>query len=73
MLENPLGVGAGLGGGEKEPRVVSGRVVRREALDPSETGMWREKVAVEMEPTQGDLASVFEELSSRQKEIFGRD
>src|SRR5262245_51437429 len=61
-----------LPGGGEEPRLASGRVVRRESLSLEESELWREKVAIELTEPMPDLAAKFEEIAARQAELYGR-
>ena len=50
---------------------ITGRVVRREPLDPSETDVWYEKVAVALDSASAELARELEALSRKQATIYG--
>lgn len=58
-------------GPDKTPREASGRVVRNEPLDPEESSLWREKVAVALDEPVPDVARTLAELAAKQAEIYG--
>lgn len=61
-----------LPGAGDNSEVISATVVRREPLDPGETDLWREKVAVQFDRPLPALAAHFQEVSEKQKELFGK-
>lgn len=56
---------------EGEQKSVHARVVRQEPLDSEENVLWREKVAVEIEEPDADLAAKLESLAEQQAETYG--
>jgi hypothetical protein len=56
-------------GEDDRPLVLSGRVVRRQALSRDEIGTWREKVAFAFDDLQPELASEFAALVERQSKV----
>lgn len=56
---------------EGETREILGKVVRQEPLDSEENALWRQKMAVEMERPDPELAARLEELSAHQAATYG--
>jgi hypothetical protein len=56
---------------EGESKSISGKVIRRDALDRDENTLWRCKVAVVLDEPHSDLAQAFTELAERQAAIYG--
>ncbi len=50
--------------------VVSGKVLRHETLSVDERGTWRNKVALEFDEPQGQLAEEFASLAAEQARLF---
>jgi hypothetical protein len=56
---------------EGESRMVTGKVVRQEQLDPDENTLWRTKVAVDLQEPDPELAKAFMALAEQQSKIYG--
>jgi hypothetical protein len=53
-------------GDEERPLLLTGTVVRRQALNSDEIGTWRDKVAFLFQEPQPELAEEFSELAEKQ-------
>jgi hypothetical protein len=72
-LGSRVSVRVHLPGDDGRSEVVEGRVVRRIALAPSESSLWREKVAVQFDHgAPAWLVEGFVAVSARQDALFGR-
>jgi PilZ domain len=56
---------------EGESKTLTGKVVRRDPLNPEENTLWRSKVAVALDEPNPELADAFTELSEQQAKIYG--
>lgn len=56
---------------EGESHAIHARVVRQEPLDSEENALWRQKMAVEMEKPDPELAKKLEELAAQQAKTYG--
>jgi hypothetical protein len=56
---------------EGEQRSVDAHVVRLEPLNSEENVLWRQKVAVEIEEPDAELAAKLETLAEQQAETYG--
>ena len=56
---------------EGESRLVTGKVVRQEPLDPEENTLWRTKVAIDLDEPNPGLAQSFMALAEQQSKIYG--
>jgi hypothetical protein len=56
---------------EGESRKVTGKVVRREALNADENTLWRTKVAVALDAPDPELGAHFSALAEQQAKIYG--
>jgi hypothetical protein len=60
-------------GDDDKSEVVEGTVVRRDPLDPNESSLWREKVAVHFDrELPAWLTSAFVDVSEKQEQLFGK-
>lgn len=50
---------------------VTGRVVRRESLGPSESDVWRTKVGIVLDEGSSELATELDALARKQASVFG--
>jgi hypothetical protein len=55
---------------EGESRSVHARVVRQDSLDAEENALWRQKMAVEIEPPDEQLALRLIELAAQQAKTY---
>jgi hypothetical protein len=58
---------------EGESRILTGKVVRQEQLDPEENTLWRSKVAVDLDEPNPELAAAFMALAKQQEKIYGSE
>ncbi|MBL8683525.1 MAG: PilZ domain-containing protein [Myxococcales bacterium] len=60
-------------GEDDKSEVVEGTVVRKHALDASESSLWREKVAVHFDTNLPEwLTGAFVSVSEKQEQLFGK-
>ncbi len=57
--------------GDGDPRIVTGKVVRREPLNEHENSLWREKVAVALDTPAPDVESTLADLAAKQEKVYG--